>query len=70
MRIVMTLVVRDEVDIVEAWLAYHLARGVDLVIATDHRSIDGTTDILRGTSATGASSCCARKATILARRSG
>ena len=43
----MTLVVRDEVDLVETWLRYHLARGVELVIATDHRSVDGTTDVLR-----------------------
>lgn len=43
----MTLLVRDEADLVDAWLRYHLARNVDLVIATDHRSVDGTSDILR-----------------------
>ena len=42
----MTLVVRDEADILEAHLAYHLGAGVDFVIATDHRSQDGTTEIL------------------------
>jgi Glycosyl transferase family 2 len=42
----MTLLVRDEADVVETWLRYHLARGVDVVIATDHRSIDGTSEIL------------------------
>jgi hypothetical protein len=47
MRVAMTLVVRDEADVLEHWLRYHLARGVDLVIATDHRSVDGTADILR-----------------------
>jgi Glycosyl transferase family 2 len=47
MRIAMTLVVRDEVDVVAHWLRYHLACGVDLVLATDHRSVDGTSDILR-----------------------
>ena len=46
MRVAMTLVVRDEVDLVEAWLRYHLARGVDQVIVTDHRSVDGTSEIL------------------------
>jgi len=46
MRVVMTLLVRDEADVVETWLRYHLARGVDLVLATDHRSVDGTSDIL------------------------
>jgi len=47
MRLVMTLVVRDEVDIVDAQLAYHLAAGVDFVLATDHGSTDGTLDVLR-----------------------
>ncbi len=46
MRIVFTLLVRDEADVVEANLAYHLALGVDHVIVTDHRSSDGTTEIL------------------------
>ena len=47
MRIAMTLLVRDEADIVDTWLRYHLARGVDVVLVTDHRSVDGTSDILR-----------------------
>jgi hypothetical protein len=46
MRLVMTLVVRDEADVVDAQIAYHLDAGVDFVIATDHDSRDGTTDIL------------------------
>ena len=45
-KLAMTLLVRDEADVVEAQLAYHLAAGVDLVVATDHRSSDGTTDVL------------------------
>jgi glycosyl transferase family 2 len=45
-RIVQTLVVRDEADIVDDQLAYHLNAGVDFVIASDHQSTDGTTEIL------------------------
>src|SRR5260370_38166846 len=46
MRVAMTLLVRDEADVLETHLAYHLDAGVDVVIATDHRSSDGTTEIL------------------------
>ncbi len=47
MRIVSTLIVRDEADIVGEHLRYHADLGVDFVVAIDHRSTDGTTDILR-----------------------
>ena len=46
MKVVMTLLVRDEVDIVESWLAFHLNAGTDFVLATDNRSQDGTTEVL------------------------
>jgi hypothetical protein len=46
MRLVMTLLVRDEADVVDSHLAFHLNAGVDYVVATDHRSQDGTTEIL------------------------
>jgi hypothetical protein len=46
MRIVETLLVRDEVDVIDAHLAFHLDAGVDFVIATDHDSGDGTREIL------------------------
>ena len=46
MKLVMTLRARDEADVVDAQIAFHLNAGVDFVVATDHRSEDGTTDIL------------------------
>lgn len=42
----MTLLVRNEEDIIDANLRYHLNQGVDFVIATDHGSTDGTPQIL------------------------
>src|SRR5271165_4558821 len=47
MKLVMTLVVRNEADVVEANLDYHLAQGVDFVIVTDHDSSDETLELLR-----------------------
>jgi hypothetical protein len=45
-KIVLSLVVRDEADVLEAHIAYHLNAGVDYVLATDHESRDGTSEIL------------------------
>lgn len=43
----MTLLVRDEEDIIDWNLRYHLSRGVDHFVVTDNLSVDGTADILR-----------------------
>jgi hypothetical protein len=45
-KLIQTLVVRDEADIVGAQIDYHLSAGVDFVLATDHESTDGTREIL------------------------
>ena len=47
MKLVMTLLVRDEEDIVRENLDFHLAQGVDQVIVTDNGSEDATAEILR-----------------------
>jgi glycosyl transferase family 2 len=46
MKLAMTVIARDEADVIDAHLAFHLNAGVDVVVAVDHASTDGTTDIL------------------------
>jgi Glycosyl transferase family 2 len=46
MKLIMTLLCQDDVDIVEKHIRFHLAMGVDGVIVTDHRSTDGTRELL------------------------
>lgn len=46
MSLFMTLLVRDEEDIVDANMHYHLEQGVDHIIVCDHNSVDDTPDIV------------------------
>ena len=45
MKLAMTLLARNEADIVDAQIAFHLNAGVDVVVATDNRSEDGTREV-------------------------
>src|SRR5687768_13062418 len=46
MKLVMTLKIRDEGDVIDANLRFHLAAGVDFFIVTDNGSVDETPEIL------------------------
>ena len=71
MTLVMTLLARDEIDIVDSWLAFHLNAGVDFV-DRDRQPLAGRHD--RGarasTRAPGTSTSSASRARTCARTSG
>jgi len=45
-KLIMTLLVKNEEDVVEENIKFHLASGVDFIIATNNNSTDRTRDIL------------------------
>jgi len=50
MRLAMSILVRDEADIIAQNIRFHADNGVDCFIITDHRSVDGTREILQAMS--------------------
>lgn len=47
MKLVMTLLVRNEEDIIEANIDFHLSQGVDFIVITDNASDDKTPELLQ-----------------------
>ncbi len=47
MRLVQTLVVRDEIDLIDDHICYHRRAGVDHFLVTDNGSVDGTRERLQ-----------------------
>jgi hypothetical protein len=46
MKLIVTVLARDEADVIDAQVAFHLNAGADFVVATDNNSRDDTTEIL------------------------
>ena len=62
MKLVMTLLVRDEEDVLRSNLESHLAQGVDFFIITDNLSVDGTRDIIEEYVRDGVAACLDERA--------
>jgi hypothetical protein len=45
-KLALTLLAKNEADVIDANVSYHLNAGVDFIVATDNGSTDGTLDIL------------------------
>ena len=68
MTLVLTLLCRDEADILEPMLRFHLERGVDPIIATDNGSVDGSLEILQRLNGADGCGCCRNRNTPMTRR--
>ena len=47
MKVVLTVLCRDEEDIIDSFCKFHLNKGVDHIVATDNGSVDKTRSILK-----------------------
>ena len=47
MKVVLTVLCRDEEDIIDAFCRFHLDKGIDHIVATDNGSVDNTRNILK-----------------------
>ncbi len=47
MLLILRLLCRNEIDIIESMIRFHLGHGVDFIVATDNGSSDGTRDCLQ-----------------------
>ena len=50
MHLAMSILVRDEVDIIEDNVRHHAAGGISSFIVTDNGSVDGTREVLESLS--------------------
>ena len=46
-KIIMTILAKDEIDVIEENIKFHLKQGIDFIIATDHNSTDGTKEVFK-----------------------
>ena len=53
MKLIMTLLVRDEEDVLAANIEFHCAQGVDFFIVMDNKSEDATPEIIKTYAAEG-----------------
>lgn len=46
-KIIMTILAKDEIDVIEENIKFHLKQGIDFIIATDNNSTDGTKEVFK-----------------------
>ena len=46
-KIIMTILAKNEIDVIEENIKFHLKQGIDFIIATDNNSTDGTKEVFK-----------------------